>query len=240
MSILLRLDKINVHYGAISALNSVSLEVNQGQIVTLLGANGAGKTTTLRTISRLVPISSGSIYFDGEDLGKLPPYALVKKGIAHVPEGRGIFPEFTIEENLKMGAIMQKYSRRQFHTECERIFGFFPRLSERFKQVAGSLSGGEQQMLAIGRALIGKPRLIMLDELSLGLAPKVVYHLLEVIKNLTEDGTGILLVEQNVTLALQVADYGYVLEQGHIALSGTAAELNNNPHVQSSYLGLTG
>lgn len=240
MSILLQLDKIIVHYGAISALNAVSLEVNQGQIVTLLGANGAGKTTTLRTISRLVPTSAGSIYFDGENLGKLPPYALIKKGIAHVPEGRGIFPEFTVEENLKMGAIMLKYSRRQFHKECERIFEFFPRLSERFRQVAGSLSGGEQQMLAIGRALIGKPRLIMLDELSLGLAPKVVYQLFEVIKNLTEDGTSILLVEQNVTLALQVADYGYVLEQGHMALSGTAAELKNNPHVQSSYLGLTG
>lgn len=239
MTALLRLDGINVHYGAIHALKDVSLEVNQGQIVTLLGANGAGKTTTLRTISRLIPLSSGSIIYNNEDLRKQPPYSLIKKGLAHVPEGRGMFSQFTVEENLRIGAYSRNLSRRQFQEECKRMFEFFPRLFERFGQMAGSLSGGEQQMLALGRALIARPRLIMVDELSLGLAPKVVYHLLEVLKKLTKDGTGILLVEQNVTLALQVADYGYVLEQGRISLHGTATELRDNPHIQSSYLGLT-
>lgn len=239
MSALLKLDGINVFYGAIHALKDVSLEVDSGQIIALLGANGAGKTTTLRTISRLISLKSGSIFYDQKDLAKQPAHSLIKQGIAHVPEGRGMFPQFTVEENLKMGAYSRHLSRKRFEQECERIFDFFPRLSERFKQQAGSLSGGEQQMVTLGRALIGRPRLIMLDELSLGLAPLVVYHLLDVLKKLAAEGTAVLLVEQNVTLALTVADYGYVLEQGRISLEGTGVELRDNPHVQSSYLGLT-
>lgn len=239
MSVLLQLDRLNVYYGAIHALKDVSLEVDRGQIIALLGANGAGKTTTLRTISRLVSLNKGNILYDNKDLTKQPPHSLIKQGIAHVPEGRGIFPQFTVEENLRMGAYCRHLSRKQFEQECERIFEFFPRVSERFKQMAGSLSGGEQQMVALGRALIGRPRLIMLDELSLGLAPLVVYHLLDVLKKLAQDGMAVLLVEQNITLALTVADYGYVLEQGRISLKGTGLELRDNPHVQSSYLGLT-
>jgi branched-chain amino acid transport system ATP-binding protein len=232
----LRLDDIHVAYGEIPALKGVGLEVRQGEIVALLGNNGAGKTTTLRTISGLLVPTRGVVTLEGEPLSGVPPHAVVRRGIAHVPEGRRIFNRLTVRENLTMGA----YTRNDtavITADLERVFALFPRLSERITQVAGTLSGGEQQMLAIGRALMARPRLLLLDEPSMGLAPVLVEQIFDTVRDINTQGTTILLVEQNAAMALAVAQRGYVIETGAIVLSGTAAELADNPEVRRAYLG---
>jgi len=232
----LRLDDVHVAYGEIPALKGVGLEVRQGEIVALLGNNGAGKTTTLRTISGLLVPTRGALTLEGEPLTGVPPHAVVRRGIAHVPEGRRIFNRLTVRENLTMGA----YTRTDtavIASDLERVFTLFPRLEERITQVAGTLSGGEQQMLAIGRALMARPRLLLLDEPSMGLAPVLVEQIFETVRDINRQGTTILLVEQNAAMALAVAHRGYVIETGAIVLSGTAAELADNPEVRRAYLG---
>jgi branched-chain amino acid transport system ATP-binding protein len=227
---------VHVSYGEIPALKGVALEVRQGEIVTLLGNNGAGKTTTLRTISGLLVPTRGTLTLEGEPLGGVPPHAVVRRGIAHVPEGRRIFNRLTVRENLTMGA----YTRNDtavIASDLERVFTLFPRLQERVTQTAGTLSGGEQQMLAIGRALMARPRLLLLDEPSMGLAPVLVEQIFDTVRDINKQGTTILLVEQNAAMALAVAQRGYVLETGAIVLSGTAAELADNPEVRRAYLG---
>lgn len=226
---------LNVYYGAIHALKGISFEVNQGEIVTLIGANGAGKSTTLHTISGLLRSKTGDIEFLGESIAKTPAHKIVAKGISHVPEGRRIFQEMTVHENLEMGAFVADPSRIKHNLEY--VYEQFPRLKERSKQVAGTLSGGEQQMLAMGRALMIDPKLLMLDEPSMGLAPILVDQIFEIIKNLNKQGTTILLVEQNAQMALSVADRAYVIETGRITLSGTGAELAKSEQVKKAYLG---
>ena len=231
---MLKVGNIHVYYGAIHAVKGVSLEVNDGEIVALIGANGAGKSTVLKTISGLMHPRSGSIQFDGQDISHADAYKLVRHGLAHVPEGRRIFLQMTVQENLEMGAFTQKEVSKE---DLERMFTLFPRLKERRKQIAGTLSGGEQQMLAMSRALMSHPKLLMLDEPSMGLAPILVDQIFDIIKELHAAGTTILLVEQNATKALQIADRAYVLETGNITLSGTGAELANSDEVRKAYLG---
>ena len=235
MSTILKVDDINVYYGSIHAIKGISFEVNEGEIVTLIGANGAGKSTTLNTISGLLHSKTGHIEFMGEPLNHVPSHKVVSKGLALVPEGRRIFLQMSVQENLDMGA----FSRRggNIDADMERVFEQFPRLKERRKQVAGTLSGGEQQMLAMGRALMSKPKLLMLDEPSMGLAPILVEQIFDIIRELHAAGTTILLVEQNAQAALSVADRAYVLETGRITLSGTGKELMASDAVRKAYLG---
>ena len=234
MSQILKIDDINVFYGSIHAIKGISLEVNEGEIVTLIGANGAGKTTTLHTVSGLLRPRTGSIQFCGEDITKIPAHRLVERGLAHCPEGRRVFLQMTVQENLDMGAYIRKDDPS---ASLEEVYELFPRLKERRKQVAGTLSGGEQQMLAMGRALMSKPKLLMLDEPSMGLAPILVEQIFDIIKNLHAVGTTILLVEQNAQAALSIADRAYVLETGNITLSGTGSELAKSDEVRKAYLG---
>jgi branched-chain amino acid transport system ATP-binding protein len=231
----LKVESIDVAYGEIRALKGVGLEVGQGEIVTILGNNGAGKTTTLKTISGLLKPSRGTITLENASLLDVPPHAIVSRGVAHVPEGRRIFNRLTVRENLMMGAYLR--SDAGVGGDLERVFGLFPRLAERLSQVAGTLSGGEQQMLAIGRALMANPRLLLLDEPSMGLAPVLVEQIFDTITGINRQGTTILLVEQNAAMALSIAHRGYVLETGSIALAGTAAELSENADVRRAYLG---
>jgi branched-chain amino acid transport system ATP-binding protein len=231
----LKVESIDVAYGEIRALKGVGLEVGRGEIVTILGNNGAGKTTTLKTISGLLHPTRGAITLEDESLLDVPPHAIVSRGIAHVPEGRRIFNRLTVRENLMMGAYLR--SDAGVGTDLERVFGLFPRLAERLTQVAGTLSGGEQQMLAIGRALMANPRLLLLDEPSMGLAPVLVEQIFDTISDINRQGMTILLVEQNAAMALSIAHRGYVLETGSIALAGTAAELSENADVRRAYLG---
>jgi len=234
---MLEVHDLNVDYGAITALHGISLQIPQGHIVTLIGANGAGKTTTLRALSGIVPARSGSIRFAGENITALPPHKIVARGLCHVPEGRMVFANLTVMENLLMGAY-RRSDRASFPAELDYIFGIFPRLKEREKQTAGTLSGGEQQMLAIGRALMSKPRCLMLDEPSLGIAPLLVKTIFEKIVEVNRQlGITILLVEQNANLALEVSNYGYVLETGRIILGDDSAKLREDPKVREAYLG---
>ncbi len=235
MEPILNVEDINVYYGSIHAVKGVSFQVNQGEIVTLIGANGAGKSTTLNTISGLLHSKTGSITFMGEALNKYPCHKIVSKGLAMVPEGRRIFLQMTVEENLEMGAFTQPNAG--VDADLERVFDQFPRLKERCRQIAGTLSGGEQQMLAMGRALMSHPTLLMLDEPSMGLAPILVEQIFDIIKDLHKAGTTILLVEQNAQAALSVADRGYVLETGRIVTSGTGHELLESPAIKKAYLG---
>lgn len=231
---LLEVDDIEVRYGAIKALKGISLSVNEGEVVALLGANGAGKTTTQKTISGMMRPVTGEIRYDGRRIDGIPAHDLIKLGICHVPEGRRVFPLMTVAENLEMGAFRFK---RPDETVLARVFELFPRLLERSKQHAGTLSGGEQQMLAIGRALMGKPRLLLLDEPSMGLAPLIVRQIFDIIKEINSDGVTVLLVEQNAAQALALADRGYVLETGEIVLTGDGAELLADDRVRAAYLG---
>ena len=235
MEPILNVEDINVYYGSIHAVKGVSFQVNQGEIVTLIGANGAGKSTTLNTISGLLHSKTGSITFMGEALNKYPCHKIVSKGLAMVPEGRRIFLQMTVEENLEMGAFTQPNAG--VDADLERVFDQFPRLKERRRQIAGTLSAGEQQMLAMGRALMSHPTLLMLDEPSMGLAPILVEQIFDIIKDLHKAGTTILLVEQNAQAALSVADRGYVLETGRIVTSGTGHELLESPAIKKAYLG---
>ena len=235
MEPILNVEDITVYYGSIHAVKGVSFQVNQGEIVTLIGANGAGKSTTLNTISGLLHSKTGSITFMGEALNKYPCHKIVSKGLAMVPEGRRIFLQMTVEENLEMGAFTQPNAG--VDADLERVFDQFPRLKERRRQIAGTLSGGEQQMLAMGRALMSHPTLLMLDEPSMGLAPILVEQIFDIIKDLHKAGTTILLVEQNAQAALSVADRGYVLETGRIVTSGTGHELLESPAIKKAYLG---
>ena len=232
---MLKVESLDVAYGEIRALKGVGLEVGRGEIVTILGNNGAGKTTTLKTISGLLHPTAGTIMLEAEPLVGVPPHAIVSRGVAHVPEGRRIFNRLTVRENLTMGAYLR--SDAGIAADLERVFELFPRLAERITQVAGTLSGGEQQMLAIGRALMANPRLLLLDEPSMGLAPVLVEQIFDTIRDINHQGMTILLVEQNAAMALSIAHRGYVLETGSIALAGTAAELANNPEVRRAYLG---
>ena len=233
---MLKVEDINVYYGSIHAIKGVSFSVNKGEIVTLIGANGAGKSTTLNTVSGLLRSKTGSITFNGQDLGKIPPHKIVSMGLAQVPEGRRVFLSMTVQENLEMGAYTQKKGD-DIDAELEKVFERFPRLKERRRQIAGTLSGGEQQMLAMGRALMSKPELLMLDEPSMGLSPILVDQIFDIVKELNKTGTTILLVEQNAQMALSVADRGYVLETGKIVTSANAQELLNNDAVKKAYLG---
>jgi branched-chain amino acid transport system ATP-binding protein len=234
---MLEIINLTVSYGAITALHGISLSVPDGKIVTLIGANGAGKTTTLKTISGLLKPKSGGIFYGGKNIAGQPPHQIVKLGLSHVPEGRMIFANLTVMENLQLGAYLQK-DRQIVRHELEHIFALFPRLKEREKQIAGTLSGGEQQMLAIGRALMSRPKFLMLDEPSLGLAPLLVKTIFEKIVEINrQQGITILLVEQNANLALEISHFGYVLETGKVAVQGDSAALRQNPQVKSAYLG---
>ena len=232
---MLRVDNINVYYGAIHAVKGVAFEVEQGEIVTLIGANGAGKSTILNTVCGLLRSKGGDVSFEGRSIAHRPPHLIVSDGIAHCPEGRRVFSKMTVEENLEMGGYVRP--GRELEGAVEQVYKSFPRLEERRKQQAGTLSGGEQQMLAMGRAMMSKPRLLMLDEPSMGLAPILVEQIFDMIKKLHEQGTTILLVEQNAQMALSIADRGYVLETGKISLSGTGAELAESEEVKKAYLG---
>lgn len=234
---MLKIAGLNVSYGSIKALSSVSLEVPQGAIVTLIGANGAGKSTTLRAVSGLVRASGGSVLYEGADITNFPPHVLVQRGLCHVPEGRMVFSNLTVLENLHMGGYRRKHDAK-FRGSLDYVFGIFPRLKERLQQNAGTLSGGEQQMLAIGRALMSSPRCLMLDEPSLGIAPLLVKTIFEKIAEINRDlGITILLVEQNANLALAASSYGYVLETGSVILHAPSAELRADPQVREAYLG---
>lgn len=233
---MLEVENLRVSYGAVQALHGVSLRVERGQIVTLIGSNGAGKTTTLRAISGLLRCSADRLHFEGRDLRGLPPHEIVRLGVAHAPEGRGIFANLTVNENLEMGAFARR-DREQVRQDRERVLGLFPRLRERLSQNAGTLSGGEQQMLSIGRALLARPRLLLLDEPSLGLAPQIVQLIFRVIREINQAGTTILLVEQNAHMALGIAHRAYVLEVGRIVMEGDAKELARSDQVRKAYLG---
>lgn len=233
---MLTLDNVSVNYGAIEALTGISMHVEQGEVVTLIGANGAGKTTTLRTITGLLQPREGKITFEGEDIGGRPTHRLVAKGISMSPEGRGVFANLSVRENLQMGAYLKK-DKKAIAADMERAFQMFPRLKEREAQKAGTLSGGEQQMLAIGRALMSQPRLLLLDEPSLGLAPLVVHTIFEAIDEIRGKGTTILLVEQNAHAALGHSDRAYVLETGRIIMEGSSKELASDPRIKEAYLG---
>ena len=231
---MLKIENLRVNYGGIEAVKGISLEVPDGSIITLVGANGAGKSTTLRSIVGLVKAGSGSITLDGEELLGMDTTDIVEKGITLVPEGRRVFPDMTVLENLKIGAYLRKDNLKD---DIERVYDLFPRLKERSWQAAGTLSGGEQQMLAVGRALMSKPKLIMMDEPSLGLAPIIVQGIFSIIREINKQGTTVLLIEQNANMALKTADYGYVMETGRISLQGTGEELLANEQVKELYLG---
>jgi len=231
---MLEVDGLHVHYGKIAALHGVSLHIDEGEIVALIGANGAGKTTTLKTLSGLRSVTAGTVTFKGQDITKVPGHERVSLGMSQVPEGRGVFPGMTVRENLQMGA----YGRRDsIASDLERAFTLFPRLKERETQRAGTMSGGEQQMLAMGRALMSRPQLLLLDEPSMGLAPKIIQLIFEIIREINQQGTTILLVEQNATQALRIADRGYVLENGAVVKTGTGPTLADDPQVRAAYLG---
>ncbi len=232
---MLEVENIQVYYGEIHALKGISLQVGQGEIVALLGNNGAGKTTTLKTISALLRPRSGRVLLEDQPIHDLPPHEIVARGVAHAPEGRKIFNRLTVTENLEMGAYLR--SDGTVAEDMERVFALFPRLKERRTQVAGTLSGGEQQMLAIGRALMARPRILLLDEPSMGLAPILVEQIFQTVEDINRQGTTILLVEQNAAMALSIAHRGYVLETGAIALTGSATELQEHPEVRRAYLG---
>jgi len=233
---MLKVTNMNVYYGNIYAIKDVNFEVKEGEIVTLIGANGAGKSTILKTISGLLRSKTGSIAFKNEVINTAPSHAIVKRGLAHVPEGRRIFANLSVRDNLEMGAFSRK-DRSALNADYEMVYGIFPRLKERLRQIAGTLSGGEQQMLAIGRALMAKPRLLLLDEPSMGLAPILVDEIFEVIKSINQAGTTIFLVEQNAYKALALADRGYILETGQVVKSGPASELMKDSAVKAAYLG---
>jgi branched-chain amino acid transport system ATP-binding protein len=233
----LEINDIHVHYGKIEAIKGISVVVNEGEIVTLIGANGAGKTTTLKTISGLRPITSGSIFFDGKDISKMAAHDRVRLGISQAPEGRGIFSGMTVLENLEMGKYHLKMKKSEIATDLERIYDLFPRLKERAFQSGGTLSGGEQQMLAIGRALMARPKVLLLDEPSMGLAPQMIANIFRIITEINKQGVTILLVEQNAQQALSRADRAYVLETGSITKEAKASDLLNDPHVKAAYLG---
>ena len=232
---LLELRDVHVHYGKIEALKGVSVEVDAGEIVTLIGANGAGKSTTLKTISGVRRATTGSIWFDGEDISETPPHELVTRGICQAPEGRGIFPGMTVVENLHMGAFSRKGGATA--EDFERVYGLFPRLAERRRQSAGTMSGGEQQMLAIGRALMARPALLLLDEPSMGLAPSLVVQIFKIIEDINKQGTTVLLVEQNAAMALRLAHRAYVLETGLVVKAAAASALLEDDAVRAAYLG---
>lgn len=233
---LLTIENLEVFYGVINAIKGISFEVNEGEIIALIGANGAGKTTILNTITGLVPVKSGSIKFEDKDLLKTPAHKIVSMGIAHVPEGRRIFQQLTVFENLKLGAYTRK-DKKEIADTLELVYERFPRLKERRTQIAGTLSGGEQQMLAMGRALMSHPKIILMDEPSMGLSPLYVTEIFDIIRSVNESGTTVLLVEQNAKKALSIANRAYVLETGKIVLSGDAHELMNNDSVKKAYLG---
>ena len=233
---MLKIDNIDVYYGAIHALKGISLEVNEGEIVTLIGANGAGKSTTLRTISGLLKPKTGSITFLGQSIAGVRAHEIVKKGISQVPEGRRVFAEMTVMENLDLGAFVRK-DKAGIQQDLKHVFELFPRLEERKNQSAGTLSGGEQQMLAMGRALMSRPKLLLLDEPSMGLAPLLIKEIFNIIVDINKSGTTVLLVEQNANMALKIADLAYVLETGTITMSGTGAELLASPAIKKAYLG---
>ncbi len=232
----LRVEDVHTFYGSIEALKGISLDVREGEIVTLIGANGAGKSTTLRSINGLNHPRSGKIFFQGTDITSMPPHQVVKSGISQSPEGRKLFPRMSVIENLEMGAF-QRADRAGIKEDMDRVFSLFPRLAERKSQKAGTMSGGEQQMLAIGRALMARPKLLLLDEPSMGLAPILVEKIFEIVKEINQQGTPILLVEQNALMALDTADRGYVLETGKIALADDAKALRQNEQVRKTYLG---
>jgi branched-chain amino acid transport system ATP-binding protein len=234
---LLEISDLVVAYGRIQALHGISLTVDEGEVVTLIGANGAGKSTTMRAISGLRPVSRGSIRFDGQDLTHVRADLRVVRGISQAPEGRGIFPGMTVMENLEMGTYARR-DRANFAEDLDRVFGLFPRLQERRTQAAGTMSGGEQQMLTIGRALMARPRLLLLDEPSMGLAPKLIQQIFGIIREINSQGTTVLLVEQNAQQALSVADRAYILETGSIVKSGTGQELLGDPAIKEAYLGV--
>jgi len=235
---MLQVNDIHTYYGHIHALKGVSFQVSRGEIVTLIGANGAGKSTTLNTISGILKPRSGSILLEGQPIHTKPAHKVTSLGVCQSPEGRKIFARLTVQENLEMGAYTRK-DKAAIHEDMERVLGLFPRLDERLHQPGGTLSGGEQQMLAIGRALMSRPRLLLLDEPSMGLAPLLVEQIFRIIRDINKQGTTILLVEQNAQMALAIAHRGYVLETGIIALEGTAKELRENPQVRAAYLGAT-
>ncbi|TML91044.1 MAG: ABC transporter ATP-binding protein [Actinobacteria bacterium] len=237
MTSLLELDEVRVHYGKVEALKGVSCTVAEGEVVTLIGANGAGKTTTLKTISGVVPMSSGRVVFDGRDISGVPAHQRVELGICQAPEGRGIFPGMTVTENLEMGAYARRGGRKAYNADLERVFELFPRLRERERQAGGTLSGGEQQMLAIGRALMAGPKVLLLDEPSMGLAPRLVTQIFEIIREINAQGTTILVVEQNAAQALQRAHRAYVLETGRVVKTDSAQKLLADPSVREAYLG---
>jgi branched-chain amino acid transport system ATP-binding protein len=234
---MLKIDQLNFSYGDLKVLWDIDLEVNQGEIVTVVGSNGAGKSTTLKNISRLVKWDSGTIAFNGTDLSRMEPHEVVGMGIVQVPEGRKIFPEMTVMENLRMGSFL-KNCRKDRATNVERVFTLFPRLREREKQLGGTMSGGEQQMLAIARGLMANPKLLLLDEPSLGLSPLLVKNIFEIIREINRQGVTILLVEQNVYQSLRIAHRAYVLETGRVVLTGKGEELLNNEHVKKAFLGM--
>ena len=233
---MLEVRDLNVFFGVIQAIKNISFDVNQGEVVALIGANGAGKTTTLHTVTGLLPAASGKITLDGKDLSKVPAHKIVSMGMAHVPEGRRVFASLSVYDNLKLGAFTRK-DKKEIEDSLEMVFESFPRLKERRNQVAGTLSGGEQQMLAMGRALMSKPRIILMDEPSMGLSPLYVTEIFEIIKKIKSEGTTVLLVEQNANMALQVADRAYVLETGKIIMDGNASDLMNDERVRKAYLG---
>ena len=233
---LLEIKDLEVNYGVIKAIKGVSFDVNEGEIIALIGANGAGKTTILHTITGLIQAKKGSIVFDGKELTKTPPHKIVSMGMAHVPEGRRVFAELSVYENLKLGAYTTK-DKKEIEETLARVYKSFPRLEERKNQLAGTLSGGEQQMLAMGRALMSKPKIILMDEPSMGLSPILVEEIFHIIREISAGGTTVLLVEQNAKKALAIADRAYVLETGNIVLSGDAKEMMNNDSIKKAYLG---
>jgi branched-chain amino acid transport system ATP-binding protein len=234
---LLEVNDLHVFYGRIEAIKGISFSVGEGEIVTLIGANGAGKTTTMRTISGVRSVAQGSIKFEGQDITKMAPHDRVKLGICQAPEGRGIFPGMTVRENLDMGTYVRGGNAAEKAADLEHVFHLFPRLQERITQLGGTLSGGEQQMLAIGRALMSRPRLLLLDEPSMGLAPMLIAQIFEIIKQINSEGISVLLVEQNATQALRTARRGYVLETGHVVKEGSGQSLLDDPAVRAAYLG---
>lgn len=236
MMSMLKIDNINVYYGSIHALKGVSLEVNEGEIVTLIGANGAGKSTLLKTLSGLLKPKEGSISYLNSSIAGKPAQDIVKAGISHVPEGRRVFAEMSVEENIELGAFLRK-DKAGIQQDFQKVYEIFPRLHERRKQSAGTLSGGEQQMLAMGRAIMARPRLLLLDEPSMGLAPLMVKTIFQVVKDINKEGTTILLVEQNANMALSIANRAYVIETGRVILSGTAEELQASEEIKNAYLG---
>lgn len=233
---MLEVRDLNVYFGVIQAIKNISFDVDAGEVVALIGANGAGKTTTLHTVTGLLPAASGSITLDGKDITKVPAHKIVSMGMAHVPEGRRVFASLSVYDNIRMGAYTRK-DKKEIADSLEMVFEAFPRLKERRNQVAGTLSGGEQQMLAMGRALMSKPRIILMDEPSMGLSPLYVSEIFEIIKKIKSEGTTVLLVEQNANMALQVADRAYVLETGRIIMDGKASDLMNDERVRKAYLG---